>query len=88
MHLYSGTTLDFLDDSTHNRIAEKVSEGFERYFRYKPGQSEVQSWRNSLRAMADVVRIGDLTDNGITLSAASEYAETTNGLCSAVISHF
>ncbi|MFM8304826.1 MAG: DUF2075 domain-containing protein [Actinomycetota bacterium] len=65
MHLYSGSTLDFLEDSTHNRIAEKVSEGFERYFRYQPGQSEVQSWRNSLRAMADVVRMGDLTDNGI-----------------------
>jgi len=65
MHLYSGTSLDFLEDSTHNRIADKVADGFVRHFRYRPGQSEVQSWRNSLRAMADVVRVGDLFDHGV-----------------------
>lgn len=67
MHLYSGSTLDFVDDSTHNRIAEKVSAGFERYFRYKPPDSEVQAWRNSLRAMADVVQHGDFFDHGIVV---------------------
>jgi hypothetical protein len=67
MHLYSGSTVDFVEDATHNRIAEKVSEGFERYFRYEPPKSEVQAWRNSLHAVSDVVRHGDLLDHGIVV---------------------
>jgi len=67
MHLYSGTTLDFVEDSTHNRIAEKISDNFQAHYRYRPGQSEVASWRNSLRSMADVVRTGDFFDHGIVV---------------------
>lgn len=67
MHLYSGSTVDFVEDSTRNRIADKVAAGFERYFRYKPPATEVAAWRNSLRAMASVVQHGDLLDHGIVV---------------------
>jgi len=67
MHLYSGTTADFVEDATHNRLADKVAASFERYFRYAPAPSELQSWRRSLHAMSDVVRHGDLLDHGIVV---------------------
>lgn len=67
MHLYSGTTTDFVGDATHNRIATKLSETFFQHFRYHPSQSEVRSWQNSLRAMSSVVDLADLTDHGIVV---------------------
>ncbi len=67
MRLYSGSSLAFLDDTVHNRIAEKLKEAFFGYFRYNPSPSEVGSWRNSLRAVAQVFSQADLRDHGIIL---------------------
>jgi len=67
VHLYSGTSVDFVADATRNRIAAKVEASFERHFRYKPPQSEVRSWQSSLRAIADVVQIGALDDHGVVV---------------------
>lgn len=65
MHLYSGTTPDFLRDTTHNAIAQRLSDAFMLHFRYKPSENERRSWHNSLRALSDVLRIGKLMDQGI-----------------------
>lgn len=67
MHLYSGTTQEFLRDSTHNAIAGKLGDAFFAYFRYKPSESERRSWHNSLRSLADILRLGELNDHGILL---------------------
>ena len=67
MHLYSGASTDFLADATRNRLAEKLSDAFFQYFRYQAPQSEVRSWRNSLRAMADVVELAALNDHGVVV---------------------
>src|SRR5438105_4745557 len=67
MHLYSGTTTDFVADATRNLIAGKLASAFSDYFRYQPSASEVRSWQNSLRAMADVVGLADLSDHGIVV---------------------
>jgi len=67
MRLYSGMSEDFIRDTTRNRIAERLREAFFAYYRYQPGPSEVNSWRNSLRAMSDVLDIGSLHDHGILL---------------------
>src|SRR4051812_16466481 len=67
VHLYSGTTVDFVADATRNRLAGVLSEAFFDHFRYQPSRSEVQSWQNSLRAMSDVVGLADLTDQGIAV---------------------
>ena len=65
MHLYSGLSTDFVVDATQNRIAGKIDESFFAHFRYRAPQSEVRSWRNSLRAMAECVNLGGFDDHGV-----------------------
>lgn len=67
MPLYSGTTQRFVDDATRNRVATLIGEEFFRYYGYKPPESEVRSWKNSLRAMADAVEIAGLEDHGVAV---------------------
>jgi uncharacterized protein len=67
MRLYSGPSLTFLDDTVHNRISEKLKDAFFDYFRYNPSPSEVASWRNSLRAVAQVFGQANLKDHGVIL---------------------
>ena len=67
MRLYSGMSEEFVRDTVRNQIADKLSEAFFAYYRYKPSPAEVGSWRNSLRAMALVVEGSKLQDTGIVL---------------------
>jgi DUF2075 family protein len=67
MHLYSGMTDSFVADATRNKIAGKLQEAFFQYFRYSPGQGEIRSWQNSLRAMASAVELANLDDHGIVV---------------------
>jgi hypothetical protein len=67
MQLYSGTTVQFVEDTVQNRIAEKLQEAFFAHFRYRPPVSEVSSWRNSLRAMCNIIQYARLEDNGLLL---------------------
>ena len=67
MRLYSGTTSDFVADATRSRIASKLSAAFFDAFMYQPSQSEVRSWQNSLRAMAQVVGLAALDDHGVVV---------------------
>lgn len=67
MRLYSGPSTHFIRDSAHNQIAEKLKAAFFQHFRYQPPNSEVNSWRNSLRATAQVLEEGGLKDHGILL---------------------
>jgi hypothetical protein len=67
MHLYASSTVDFVADTTRGLIADKIAGRFEERFRYKPPQSEVRSWQNSLSRMATVVRDADLTDHGVVV---------------------
>jgi hypothetical protein len=67
MHLYGGASTDFISDATQNRIASKMEATFFDHFRFKPGQSEVRSWQQSLRAMATALQTGDFVDHGVLL---------------------
>jgi hypothetical protein len=58
---------DFIRDTTRNHIAERLREAFFAYYRYRPSPGEMNSWRNSLRAMRDVLDIAALHDHGILL---------------------
>ena len=55
MRLYAGMSTKFVRDTTHNRIADKLTEAFVGYYRYRPSSSEIGSWRKSLRAMSHIV---------------------------------
>ena len=61
MHLYQGTSEQFIADAVQARLANQLSDRFFEEFRYKPAPSEVMSWRNSLGAMANVLQVADLT---------------------------
>jgi uncharacterized protein len=65
MHLYQGTTQEFIGDATQARLANQLSDRFFGEFRYRPSPSEVTSWYNSLLAMANVLQVADLTDQGV-----------------------
>ena len=67
MRLYAGMSSNFIHDTVHNQIAGKLSEAFIRHFRYKPSPNEVNSWRNSLRAVSDVFQLAHLDDHGVIL---------------------
>jgi len=65
--LYAGTTPEFVQATTHNAIAYRLAEAFEAHYRYAPSNAEFQSWQNSLRSFSDVLRTGDLMQQGILL---------------------
>jgi DUF2075 family protein len=67
MRLYAGTSKQFIEDTTLNQIAEKLRSEFFNYFRYNPSQFEINSWRNSLRAISQVFQYANLLDHGIIL---------------------
>src|SRR5271157_343994 len=67
MRLYSGTSLQFIEDTIQNQIAEKLRLAFFNYCRYYPSEAEIRSWRNSLRSMSQIVQYANLVDHGVVL---------------------
>jgi DUF2075 family protein len=67
MRLFSGTSKQFIEDAIQNQTAEKLRLAFFNYFRYYPSPSEVNSWRNSLRAISQVFQYANFLDQGIIL---------------------
>lgn len=67
MQLYRGAAQHFVQDNRHNAIADKLRTAFESHYRFRPAPSEVSSWRNSLRAMSDVLVQGELLETSIVL---------------------
>jgi uncharacterized protein len=65
VHLYQGTSEQFIADAVQARLADQLSERFFNEFRYRPARSEIESWRHSLGAMANVLQLADLRDQGI-----------------------
>jgi len=67
VRLYSGSSEQFIEDTTQNQIADKLSLSFFDHFRYRPSDSEVRSWQNSLKDMALLLGTSGLTDHGVIL---------------------
>ncbi|MBP7149404.1 MAG: DUF2075 domain-containing protein [Acidobacteria bacterium] len=67
MRLYAGSSSQFITDTIHNQIADKLRLAFFDYFRRQPSPGEVSAWRNSLRAMSQVVQYARLDDHGVLL---------------------
>ena len=67
MILYSGTSQQFIQDTIQNQIAEKLKQAFFYHLRYNPPPGEVNSWRNSLRAICMVFQNANLIDHGVIL---------------------
>lgn len=67
MRRYSGSSEHFIQDTIQNQIAEKLRLAFFDYFRFYPSASEINSWRNSLRAVKDIFQMSNLNDHGVIL---------------------
>lgn len=67
MRLYSGTSKQFIKDTTQNQIADKLENAFISYYRHKPSPNEKISWINSLRAVSLLFQSSNLLDHGILL---------------------
>src|SRR2546422_5676328 len=65
MRLYSGSSQQFIEDTYGNRIAQKVRESSLQQMGHYPPDSEVNAWRNSLRATAMVFQHANLLDHGV-----------------------
>lgn len=67
MQLYSGTSSQFIKDTTLNQIAEKLSKSFFNYYRFSPPVAEKRAWANSLKAISIIFQHSRLNDHGIIL---------------------
>ena len=67
MELYSGSLTEFESDILQNKISTKLDKAFFEYFGFNPSDSEVRSWRSSLRAVKDVFEYSEFNDHGILL---------------------
>lgn len=67
MRIYASQAKHFIEDCERNQITERLRLGFEATHGYTPGPSEIQSWRNSLRALAMALGRAGLVDQGVLL---------------------
>jgi phage repressor protein C with HTH and peptisase S24 domain len=67
MRLYAGTSEEFVADSVHNRIADKLRSAYFASYRREASHSEVNSWKNSLRALSQVFQVGGFKGHGVLL---------------------
>jgi uncharacterized protein len=65
--LYWGTTSAFVEHTKQNEIAERLRAAFIDYYGWKPPESEVRSWRNSLKSLSNAIELGGLLDHGLLL---------------------
>lgn len=68
MLVYTATKSKFLEDVTDNNIEDLVSEAVETYLGKKVGNSEYQSWQNSLPQVEHILRDEEIpTDMGVAI---------------------
>ena len=74
MRLYSGTTQEFIRDTNHNLLADKLETAFHAHFGHKPSPGELTSWINSSQFIKNVVQEAMLSDNMIVLEYEIPYS--------------
>jgi DUF2075 family protein len=67
MQLFAGSSETFLSDAAQKQIAEKLGESFYDYYRFRASNSEFNSWKNSLAALAYQLRYSGVRDHGVVL---------------------
>ena len=75
MRLYEGTIQEFKEDVIQNRIADKISEKFEDYYKRKAPESEFRAWNNSLPKLKEVLDKASLLQNKIFIEYELPFAK-------------
>ncbi len=63
MIIYSATRREFDQDVLNNRIEQKILDGFSTKLGHSTSYSEIQSWKNSMQYMNNVLRCGEIPDD-------------------------
>lgn len=67
MRLYAGMSTEFIRDTVRNQITDKLKNAHFAQLRYNPSRGVINSWRNSLRAMAHLMDHAGFKDHGVLL---------------------
>lgn len=67
MKLYSGSSAQFIEDATFNRVADRLKSAFFDTYGFNPSEGEQRSWQNSLRALSNVFQFAQFQSQGILL---------------------
>jgi len=77
MRLYEGMVLEFKEDVLQNKIADKIAERFEEYYKRKAPESEFRAWNNSLPKLKDVLDTSNLLQNKIIIEYELPFAKNS-----------
>lgn len=74
MRLYDGDVQNFTDLVMQNKIADLLQQNHEKYFGWRVGKSEVNSWVNSLNFLRNAIEYSELKNNKIVLEYGLPYS--------------
>lgn len=75
MKLYESVVKQFRDDVVQNKIADKISNQYQEYYKRKANKSEVRSWINSLNFVKNVLEYAPIEKNKIIVEYELPYSE-------------
>ena len=75
MKLYEIVVKKFKDDVGQNKIADKISNHYQEYYKRRANKSEVRSWVNSLNFVKDVLEYAPIEENKIIIEYELPYSE-------------
>ena len=75
MKLYENIVKEFKEDVGHNRIADKILNRYQDYYKRKANKSEVRSWVNSLNFVKNVLEYAPIEENKIIVEYELPYSE-------------
>src|SRR3989344_4224926 len=75
MKLYESVVKDFKDDVAQNKVADKISNRYQEYYKRKANKSEVRSWVNSLNFVKNVLDYAPIGENKIIVEYELPYSE-------------
>ncbi|MBI2499242.1 DUF2075 domain-containing protein [Candidatus Woesearchaeota archaeon] len=75
MRLYEEAVEKFKEDVSQNKIADKISNQYQEYYKRKANPSEVRSWVNSLNFVKNVLEYAPIEKNRIIVEYELPYSE-------------
>src|SRR3989338_7372696 len=75
MRLYEDAVKSFQEDVAKNRIADKISNRYQDYYKKKASTSEIRSWTNSLNFVKNVLEYAPIEENKIIVEYELPYSE-------------
>ena len=75
MKLYENVVSKFKEDVGQNKIADKISNQYQEYYKRRANKSEVRSWINSLNFVKNVLEYAPIEENKIIIEYELPYSE-------------